>query len=249
MGGEEFDPLPKNAVPSPAIYVDLTDPTVQKALTGLFRAIANHPDAGAAVCRAMTPEGFGDSGAYFSYKSCDSMGYNPALRLAFLQKYHLDPVDILDPNRRGMNTRANTSLTNHDGNSYDYETAPKWNTLRAEALQTAWRSLFEAEQSAAGDRKPALLIARDDGQGFMTWYDDWADPKAPLPASSLYSAPPPDPKTGAAPKLNTSVLFLSKETPSILPKEFAKYDWMDIQMKIVEFYGQFRKWDGIVIEE
>ena len=249
-GGEEFDPLPKNAVPSPIVFVDLTDPAAQKPLTGLFRALGRYPDAGAAVCRAMSPEGFSESNVYLSSKIRDGMGYNPNLRLEFLRKYHLDPVDMLDPNNRSITMRANTSLTNHDGNSYDYDIKPKWDTLRAEALKTAWRSLFEAEWAGAGDKKPALLIARDDGQGFMNWYDDWADPKAPLSTGSLYAAPPQaDPKTGAAPKLTTSVLFLSKQTPALMPKEIVKYDWMDVQMKIMEFYKQFRTWDGIAIEE
>ena len=250
VGGEEFDPLPKNAVPSPVVFVDPTDPAAQKALTGLFKAIAGHDGAGAAVCRAMTPEGFANQDAWTQLKIRDGMGFNPALRLAFLQKQHLDPVDMLDSNRNSINLRANLTLANHDGNSYDYELAPKWNTLRSEALQTVWRSLFEAEQSGAGAKKPALLIGQDDGQGFMSWYDDWSDPKAPLPNGGLYAAPPQaDPKTGAMPKLNTSVLFLSKETPSQMPKEIAKYDWMDVQMKIMEFYKQFRQWDGIAIEE
>ena len=248
-GTEAFDPLPKNAVASPAVFVDLTNSSIQKALAGLFRALGGYADAGPTVCRDMTPEGFSDSNAYVSLKLRDGMGYNPALRLAFLQKHHLDPVDYLDPNRT-ITPRANTSLINHDSNAFDYELKTKWSALRSDAMKTAWRSLFEAERGGANAKNPTLLVGQSDGQGFMTWYDDWSDPQAPLPNGDFNSAAlQDDAKTGAAPKLNTSVLFLAKEPPSLMPKEIAKYDWMDVQMKIMEFYKQLRQWDGIVIEE
>ena len=248
---EEFNPMPKNAVPSPAVFVDLTDPGVQNALVGLFKAIAGHAGEGETVCRNMTPEGFTEQNNWRPMRTCDDTGYNPALRLTFLRKYHDDPLDWQGQSQWNNYARAKTELRHFYSNGDTYAMTQNWHKIRADALKTAWQSLYESVWSGAGEAKPALLIAQDDGQGFFGWYDAWSDPKAPLPNSNLYNPPTQaaDGKPGTPPKPPTGILLLSKQAPSVLPKEMAKYDWMDIQMKILEFYKQFRTWDGIAIEE
>ncbi len=248
-GAEEFNPLPKNAAPSSAVFVDPTDSRVQASLTGLLRAIAFHAGAGKIVCGATKPEGFSGQDGWSPMRFRAEMGYNSTLRLAHLRKYHKDPVDLHSPYNMGNYARANTTLGDFEG--YDYEPMQNWGKMRAEALKTAWQSLFDSLWSSTGDARPALFIGQDDGQGFMNWYDEWNDPKTSLPNGNLYQASQPEAnaKPGAAPKPPSGVLLLSKQTPVALPKELAKYDWMDIQMKILDFYKQFRTWDGIAIEE
>ena len=249
-GMEEFYPLPKDAAPSLDVFVDPTSPTVQTALAGLFRALTAHTGAGSIICRATTPEGFANQRNWRPMRNHDEMGYNPLLRLAFLRKTHSDPVDFRGSASSDTIFRANTSLANYENENDGYGLGQAWDDFRSEALKSAWRGLYETIWNNAGEKKPALLLAQDDGQGFFSWYDDWSDPQSPLPGSNLYAAPPAaESKPGAAPKLPSSVLFVSKQAPSVLPKELAKYDWMDVQMKIMEFYKQARTWDGIVIEE
>ena len=245
---EDHNPLPKNVAPSPAVFVDLTDARVQASLTGLLKAITIHTGAGQIVCCGTRPEGFADQNGWEPVKDRDAMGYNPALRLTHLRKYHKDPVDLLSAYSPKNYFLANIALGDFEG--YDYEIMQNWGKVRAEALKTAWRNLFDSAQSGAGNAKLSLLIEQGDGQGFMNWYDEWSDPETPLPNGNLSEAPSSGANVGpGAPQKPSGVLLLSKQAPSITPKALAKYDWMDVQMKIMAFYRPFQTWDGIAIEE
>ena len=120
---EEFNPMPKNAAPSDAVYIDPEEPFLRSALTALFNAVAGHVGAGPIVCRAMTPEGFNTQNYNSQMRTCEGLGYNTSLRLAFLRKQRIDPVDLSDSSYPGFNLRANTSVANYDG--YDYEFAAR----------------------------------------------------------------------------------------------------------------------------
>ena len=243
---EGISPPPKNPPPSPAVFVDLTDASAQASLGKLFRAIAGHAGTGAIVCRALTPPGFIRQNFYRA--QYDGMGFNPSLRLAFLKKYHFDPVDLTDVINRANSTRADTDLLYFD--KYDYQMRLNWIIFRADALKTAMGGLFDAAWSGADSSKPALIIARESGPSAINWCDDWAEPKAPIPSASLYAgAQRASARPGESVKAITGILFLSKQAPYVLSKAQARHDWMAVQMKDIEAYKRYRDWDGVVIEE
>ncbi len=247
---ENLSMQPWSDAPSPAVFVDLTDARVQAALKDLLQKITSHTGIDRIVCCAMAPEGFSEQDVWVPRKERADMGYTPALRLAFLRKRHKDPIDAIAPYFDGNYARANTAISNADNRDYRMmRVMQEWSKVRAEALTAAWQSLFGSAQGSAGNSRLTLLMGNGGGQEIIRWFNEWNDSKGPPPDGNL-SQPAPD--TGAKPDaapMPSGVLLLSKQPPAPLPKELAKYDWRDVQLKMLEFYPQARTWAGIAIEE
>ena len=255
----DYMPKVKPAAPSPEIWVDPTQPATQAALAGLFQAIAGHVGVGDCVCRDLTPAGFNGTEVNFESplfpRHYDSMGYNEALRLAFLKKNHCDPVDIsVSPigSFGGNHFRANTAIENYDEGGSS-EAAQKWGPFRVDALQRALHSLLDPMLKNSGDKKQGVLMEQASMGDFLTWFDIVTDPKASFVNANPYGiatldAPTGDGKT-AAPAPASSVIFLSKQAPYEMPKPLADADWRDVALKSLDSFPGIRKWDGIAIEE
>ena len=174
--------------------------------------------------------------------------------LAFLKKNHCDPVDLPNFNYDANTNRANTTLTQYEAQN-DYGLAQQWTEFRAAAMQTALRSLLEALLKGVGDKKPSVIVAQDSMGAFLSWFDILSDSKTPFPSSNLFgsaiaaAAGGTGSATAAPPAPPSSIFLLSKEPPMAMPKELAGADWLSMEMKTLEIYKAYRKWEGLVIEE
>lgn len=175
---EEADkqPAPKDLSVSPV------SPAVRQTLTALVRRLAATPGVTALVLRETVSSGYDRPAESHYGAQGDPLGYTPLLRLAFLRKNHVDPLD-LEPETYEGQMNANLSLPEFE----DWQTlgsvAEDWNVFRAGADLDLLQSLLSAAQQGAGHRVPFLIKQRRPSwRG--TWYSLWDDPRAKLPELS-----------------------------------------------------------------
>ena len=241
------------APPPSNVWVDPMAPETQAALAGLFRAIRGHADAGACVCRDLTPSGLSDQDTVFNSSffasRCANMGYNPSLRLAFLRKNHCDPIDIFH-SFHDETSRANTSLQQYTQNGESMEQL--WRQFCARNLQMALHSMLEPLTQNARANSPGLLLERVSPGYLISWFDIVRDAKTPFADADLYwgtAIAPDDAKTIAPPGLPVGIFLLSKDAPHYLPDELRDADVLSIEINAMKGFRLKRIWDGILIEE
>ena len=112
----------------------------------------------------------------------DPLGYTPLLRLAFLRKNHVDPLDLEPETYEGQMT-ANLSLPEFEDWQALGSVAEDWNVFRAGADLDLLQTLLSAAQQGAGHPVPFLIKQRrTTWRG--NWYGLWDDPRAKLPELS-----------------------------------------------------------------
>lgn len=178
----------------PGVAVCPLAPDVQNALGGLVRSVAARPGVAGLVWREMDTPGYGllPGG---SDTSSLLLGYHESMRLAFLRRFHADPVDLYDVGHSG--TRANTELPNFtgDGSGHElYRLHDAWVQFRQDVAPAFLRTLYAAADppgAPPGQRVRVLVKQRNRGQhgsdhSGLThyppgWYGSWDDPRQPPP--------------------------------------------------------------------
>ena len=244
-GGVFLNTSPPPAASGPVVFVDPTIQTVRSQLLALFKTLNSYSGAGSWICRSWNRDIVVGFSGWFS-AAYDYMGYNVGLREAFLKENHCDPIDLEADSNNYYNDnihRTNTSLTNYEAASHYAELGIAWFKFRDDSLSKAFHALLDTAVLNCGDKKPKVLLAQEEGQGWRSRFDVWSEPPAPFPEVDVLNP---------SPEQNTSIYFLSKEPEGIsplLPKELQKVDWRDLQMRTLEMLKPYRKWEGIAIEE
>lgn len=162
-------------------------PSVQTVLMSLVRRLAATPGVGALVLRETATPGYERPLDYsFNSTSDAGLGYVPAMRLAFLRRDHVDPVD-LDVDVPNPSVSLDTSLPEFDGEGMVEDVSKDWNRFRWGANCDFLQRLLAAAQQSVGPRFPFLIRQRHSMAG-SNWYSLWDDPRVPLPDISEKAA-------------------------------------------------------------
>lgn len=175
---EEADkqPVPKDLSVSPV------SPAVRQTLITLVQRLAATPGITALVLRETVSTGYDRPAESHYGVQGDPLGYTPLLRLAFLRKSHVDPLDLEPETYEGQMT-ANLSLPEFEDWQALGSVAQDWNGFRAGADLDLLQTLLSAAQQGAGHRVPFLIKQRRPSwRG--NWYSLWDDPRAKLPELS-----------------------------------------------------------------
>lgn len=178
QSAEEADkqPAPKDLSVSPVSLA------VRQTLTTLVQRLAATPGVTALVLRETVTAGYNrPAGSHYGAQG-DPLGYTPLLRLAFLRKDHVDPLDLEPETYEGRMT-ANLSLPEFEDWQALGSVDEDWNVFRAGADIDLLQTLLSAAQQGAGHRVPFLIKQRRPSwRG--DWYSLWDDPRAKLPELS-----------------------------------------------------------------
>jgi len=111
------------------------------------------------------------------------LGYTVTARLAFLRKWHCDPIDI-NPNSNNT-VSVRTALTAFDDSNYEVDTqeSDHWNEFRAEAEKKVIGDLYKIVQTEARKSKTdfPIFVRQRHSPANGEWYSIWPNPDAPLP--------------------------------------------------------------------
>ena len=157
-------------------------PAVRQTLTTLVQRLAATKGVTALVLRETVSPGYNrHNGSHYGVQG-DPLGYTPLLRLAFLRRSHVDPLDLEPESYEGQMT-ANLSLPEFEDWQAMGSVAEDWNVFRAGADLDLLQTLLSTAQQSAGHRVPFLIKQRrTTWRG--NWYGLWDDPRAKLPALS-----------------------------------------------------------------
>ena len=178
----------------PGVAVSPLAPDVQSALVGYMKTVAARPGVAGLVWRDTDTPGY-DLLPGGSDTSSLLLGYQTDMRLAFLRRFHADPVDIYDVGHSG--TIANTDLPNFSDQGHGnlmYTLHDNWVKFRQDMGLTFLQSLYAAINPArtlAARRTLILVRQRRRGQGGNDgfgnhlyppgWYGSWDNPRLPPP--------------------------------------------------------------------
>lgn len=167
-------------------------PEVRQSLLSLVQALAARPGIAGLVWRDTDVPGY-DPLPSVQESSPLALGYHLSMRLAFLRRFHADPVDIIP---MGAYTRANTNLPGFGMDDYpaahaNQELSAQWQDFRRDQSLTLLRSLYKAASPVPAKHKLVLVKQRRRGRGGNDglghhiyppgWYGSWDDPRLPLP--------------------------------------------------------------------
>ena len=173
--------------PAPTdLSVSPVAPQVRQALTALVRRLAATRGVAALALRETVPPGY-DRPAESNYGvQGDTLGYTPPLRLAFLRKAHVDPLD-LDPEAYEGRMNADLSLPGFDDEGALGSVAQDWDGFRSGADLDLLQTLLAAARLGAGRPFP-FLIKQQLPSWPSGWYGLWDDPRAKMPEISQHLA-------------------------------------------------------------
>ena len=167
--------------PTPTeIFVSPGDSSTTEALTNLVKHLAATPGIAGIAMRETSAHGY-DRPFQSHYQISDySLGYTPPLRLDFLRRDHVDPID-LEPDLYGPSVDVNTSLPEFDDWSLEVNAQHDWSDYRADLLHAFLARLLRTAQTS-GDHPVDLFIkAQRTIDGRADWYGRWDDPISPIP--------------------------------------------------------------------
>ena len=189
-------------LPPDQILADPTDPAVQKKLTTLVKTLAAQPGLAGLVWQGDESPGYDPLAGFQSGGDDRRLGYNAAVRLAFLRETGADPLDVA-PNRDSLGIDGLL----WPGGAGAYTLTDQWSKFPAGANRALLRSLYAAARAAA-PTLPIFVRQRHDADIPLGWYGSWDDPRKPPPS---YRSPQDQGPFGlpAGPS----------ETPSVPPRD------------------------------
>ena len=232
---EEADkqPAPKDLTVSPV------SPAVRLVLTTLIQRLAATKGITALVLRETVSLGYDRPGGSHYGVQGDSLGYTPLLRLAFLRRSHVDPLDLEPETYEGQMT-ANLSLPEFEDWQAMGNVAEDWNGFRAGADLDLLQTLLSAAQQSTGHRIPFLIKQRRPSW-HGNWYGLWDAPGAQLPELSeelAYGGSDPDTNYAAFAHTQSRTNLYELERWSAQSKD-----------GLVSALQQMKPgWDGIVLD-
>ena len=147
----------------PPVMTSPVSATVKKALADIGRSLAARPGLAGFV--------------WEDAERGDSLGYTPAMRLAFLRAFHADPVDITEQKYSG----TDVSLPTFDDAAAEDALTQHWDDARLGANVFLLTQMRQAIPATAG--KPVLIKCSDQSPD---WLASWDDPRLlPPPLRTL----------------------------------------------------------------
>ncbi len=217
----------------PPLYVSPFNSVLRDALRTAVTALAANPDVAGLVWRATDPPGYDLPEQEDYFDTNYQLGYTPGARLAFLRRYHADPLDVYSTERH---SDADTSLPNFDDPVLDGQLNAEWRHFRAERDVTLLRGLYDAA-SAAG-KAPAILIRQRRNGPISGWFGSWDGPQAPLPTYTRYK----DARAQAKAQSRTALVRLPFSGALTATTLAARW------RRAFEQMAQHKVWDGFVLD-
>ncbi|MCW3058528.1 MAG: hypothetical protein JWQ02_349, partial [Capsulimonas sp.] len=120
-----------------------------------------------------------------SIEPMTALGYTKDMRLAFLRRWHADPIDI-DPTFP-ISSRVNTSLPNFDdfSNNLSGKLVQCLSDFRAQVLQTSLEETWEAVYGGNENRSLEVLMEQQSAPFGGDWYGVWKGPEVAKPDELL----------------------------------------------------------------
>jgi len=169
-------------------------PSVQEALLALARRLAATQGVAGIVLRGTVTAGYGKPvDSHYGDIGGDPLGYAPPLRLAFLRRTHLDPIDLTEgfsDDARG----ADTSLPGFDDAHVTMTMWKQWSLFRAGADHDLLLRLFAAARPLPTRAVP-VWVAQRRSAGRDDWYGLWDGAPKRLPGLSEARAYGGEPNT------------------------------------------------------
>ncbi|MBV9851862.1 MAG: hypothetical protein JO250_19520 [Armatimonadetes bacterium] len=166
--------------PAPAdVAVSPVAPSVQRTLLALAQRLAATPGVAGLILRETATSGYDRPADSHYGVQGEPFGYTLPLRLAFLRRDHVDPVDLDRESYTGQ-INADMSLPEFEDWRALGMVGQDWNVFRAGADRDFLQKILAAAQQAAG-RRPELWIKQRRSSYQADWYGLWDDPRAPLP--------------------------------------------------------------------
>ncbi len=180
--------IPDPPIPARGVAVNPMAPRVADALGGLVKDAAGRAGIAGIVWRETAPPGYGPT-TRWDGASPLTLGFQEDMRLAFLRKDHVDPVDMIFPNvYRGKAKTEVPEMT--DWSNVMPAVADDWAQFKKDANVALLRRLYALAKPASLPGRSALQIlvkqrgsGRDTGVDIPTsgWYGSWDDPTAMPP--------------------------------------------------------------------
>ncbi|HEX5322445.1 MAG TPA: hypothetical protein VFW40_01575 [Capsulimonadaceae bacterium] len=213
---------------------------VSQKIKSLLQTAAREPGISGLVWRCTALPGYAVARQGLDDPAIE-FGYALPQRLAFLRKWHCDPVDI-DPIYPSAE-RADTSLPEFDdwSKQIDQMESERWNGFRTQSNTDFLRSLAGLIQKSSPAGRPlALIIQQRHAPEGGNWFAQWDAPSGSLPDTydtSVYNSPTPQfTATNTQPPFpDWRLSFLDEQVdpasdPSMLIKraeqEFALRPWL-----------------------
>lgn len=155
------------------LWVCPATPFVTNVLTTLLRRLAATPGVAAVALRHMASSGYGPPGGG------EPLGYTPPLRLAFLRRDHIDPLDFNASQSYGTpNITQLVPEFQEDASIYDAR--KDWDAFRFGAQKRFHQELFAALRN---DERGgiSMFVCADTPSQWPPWYSLWDDPTTPVP--------------------------------------------------------------------
>jgi hypothetical protein len=172
--------------PTATLSVWPAAPTVVATLTALVQRLAATPGVGVIALQGTTTDSYNHDPDQNYGGSGTDLGYTLSLRLTYLRRTHVDPIDlsigVSDPVGQMASVPDFESEMGADAQQAMQSVNGQWNAVRAAADVSLMRQLLAAAQAGAGHLMP-LLVRQRGVSGFNgDWWGLWASPNAPLPS-------------------------------------------------------------------
>lgn len=220
-------------------------PATEKILTGAVRRLAATPGVAVLVLRGTSGPGYDHPpGVIGDFTNGIEVGYTPAMRLAFLRRDHVDPVD-LPYVARDINEPNGSLLPGFDDGAAAEtgitEAKSDWDQFRFEANRELMKRLLAAGREAGGPQ--VRFLVREVGYPMQTWYGLWDDPRGPLP----FIPPPPSVPTSILP---WEINFAPAAHSQCRIDMWQVNGWGRWSLAMLQYQFQQTKpgWDGVVLD-
>ena len=157
-------------------------PAVQGPLLALVRRLAATEGVAGLVLRDTQASGYDRPDlSLYGVTGSGHLGYAPVLRLAFLRRRHIDPVDLMEEHLNGAEgAGTDTSLPDFDDYHVTGPAEKEWDIFRAGADRDLIQRI-DAAARPAPTQKPVIWMAQRRPTGRDDWYGLWNGPSSPLP--------------------------------------------------------------------
>ncbi|BDI29842.1 hypothetical protein CCAX7_18930 [Capsulimonas corticalis] len=161
-------------------YVSPGASSTTETLTGIVQRIAATPGVTGIALRETSVHGYDRPFRSQSQAGDYSLGYTPALRLDFLRRDHVDPVDLA-PDTFEAAVDVDTSVPEFDDWGIEINAQHDWSDYRADLLHAFLTRLWRTARSSGAHPMDVFVKAQRTLEWRADWYGRWDDPGAPLP--------------------------------------------------------------------
>jgi hypothetical protein len=160
-------------------YMDQFSSITRDNLSRLLQKLKQHPKVKAIVWRRVSPPGYDVNPRSFPSASLPELGYSVEARLAFLRKFHVDPIDISSPSRHDISSL----IPEFEDGNLDQRMRTQWIMFRNDVNRKLLVDLVSPTQTAYAKsaRQVPVFIQERRGTGRLRWYGLWDGERNEIP--------------------------------------------------------------------